>query len=127
MKFSPPLPKVLPPDSCLRMSVKENIACFPNCNIPDLAVQKLINPIPNPDGSISYQLKITQKAFLLSVSAVLNLGWCKTGSEWIRNGDYLSDTAHELEVKKGKNNYVLNVAAKKYSISPVQPRNDKGI
>ncbi|XP_028396357.1 uncharacterized protein LOC114520312 [Dendronephthya gigantea] len=35
-----------------------------------------------------------------SLSAVLNVGWKPTGDEWIRKGDYFTDTFHPVDLKQ---------------------------
>ena len=42
-----------------------------------------------------------------SVSAVLNVGWVpqEGGDDWLRNGDYLNDTSHNVDIEEGINEY----------------------
>ena len=39
------------------------------------------------------------------VEAVLNVGWTSSGDEWIRRGDYLTDTMHQVELRSNQKNY----------------------
>ena len=32
------------------------------------------------------------------MSAVLNIGWKASGNEWIKQGDHLNDTHHDIDV-----------------------------
>lgn len=55
----------------------------------------------------------------LSVSAVLNVGWIPSGTspfrEWIRNGDYHTDTSFTFTVERGVNKYAKDVELVHYS------------
>ena len=44
-----------------------------------------------------------------SVSAVLNNGWKGSGDEWIRRGDYLTDTSFHVDLKKDQNEYRTDI------------------
>ena len=39
---------------------------------------------------------------MYSVSAVLNVGWKASGDEWIRKGDYFTDTAHDVDLNQSE-------------------------
>ena len=44
-----------------------------------------------------------------SVSAVLNVGWKASGEEWIRKGDYLTDTMHEVDLSQETEPIVVDI------------------
>ncbi len=51
-----------------------------------------------------------------SVNAVLNVGWCSsaTSKSWVRNLDYLSDTAVYVAFEDGKTDYKIDVPVSFY-------------
>lgn len=44
-----------------------------------------------------------------SVSAVLNVGWKTSGDEWIRRGDFQTDTVHDVKLEKAKDQYKRDI------------------
>lgn len=73
---------------------------------------------------MDYEIRFrsTKQLTPLNIDAVVNLGWCKTGEEWVRNGDYITTTAHSVSVEKGKQDYDANISVEKYGRpSPVRP------
>ena len=89
---------VAPPRSCLRMDIKEEIMCGGgiDCAVPDLATYNINNPVIK-DQKIAFKMTIknAKRNIKLIVGAVLNIGWCKSGDDWIRNGDY--HTASQID------------------------------
>jgi len=65
----------------------------------DLGVyEKVIEGYKTGD-EITYEIKCNRpNCFGTSMSAVLNIGWKASGSEWIRKGDHLNDTHHDIDV-----------------------------
>ena len=53
------------------------------------------------------------------MQATLNVGWCKSGDEWIRKGDYHNDFAQRFELTRGETD-----ARKDISIELYDPRKD---
>ena len=49
------------------------------------------------------------------MSAVLNVGWQPSGDEWIRRGDYLNDTTHELSILDGLSEYSQDIEVMHYN------------
>ncbi len=54
---------------------------------------------------------------VFSLSAVLNNGWIATagGDEWLRQGDYLIDTSHHVDLQEGKTHYTKDVEVIHYA------------
>ena len=105
----PPEYNEIPEGSCLTVSSRKLIQCRNNnCKIPPVATKTIENV--NADGGIAYSLLLPDAtAGRYIISAVVNLGWCKTvdGKEWIRIGDLYNDKVHDFEIKNktdiGKN------------------------
>ena len=53
---------------------------------------------------------------IYSVSAVINVGWAaqEGGNEWIRQGDYLNDTTHPVDITDGQNEYEKDIEVVHY-------------
>ena len=52
---------------------------------------------------------------MYSVSAVLNVGWKANGEEWIRKGDYFTDTVHDVDLNQETDPIVADVVLVHYS------------
>ncbi|XP_057314762.1 uncharacterized protein LOC130655955 [Hydractinia symbiolongicarpus] len=109
-----PTNEPIPPESCLTISSRKLIQCRNNnCKIPPVSTRTFEN-VTN-EGGIPYSLLLpvaTPGKYI--ISAVVNLGWCKTegGSKWIQQGDYYNDKVHDFEIKNettsvGKNIKVM--------------------
>ena len=50
-------------------------------------------------------------SFFYSVSAVINVGWAaqEGGDEWLRQGDYLNDTTHHVDITEEQNEYERDI------------------
>jgi len=44
----------------------------------------------------------------------LNIGWQASGDDWVRQGDYLNDTQHQVRIVDGKDEYENDVAVIHY-------------
>lgn len=64
--------------------------------------------------SISFKKPSDFRGFY-SVSAVLNVGWKKSGDDWIRRGDYHTDTTHDVELEKSKDQYERDIQLVQYN------------
>lgn len=53
--------------------------------------------------------------FSYSVSAVLNVGWKPNSDEWLRNGDFLSDTNHPVMITQESDHFVANIEMVHYN------------
>ena len=49
-----------------------------------------------------------------SVSAVLNVGWKPSGEEWIRKGDYFTDTVHDVDLGEDSDPIIADVVMVHY-------------
>ncbi|XP_065662150.1 uncharacterized protein LOC101241534 isoform X5 [Hydra vulgaris] len=91
---------VLLNESCLRMTVREDILCqVEECDIPIVAQLEVKNPLVNSDGTILYEIVLKNpKLTPHIIEAVLNNGWCKSQHEqvWIKYGDFNNDVAHNI-------------------------------
>ena len=118
VKFAPALDTVVP-NSCLRVSVKEEILCDSvegiGCNVPNLGTSRIDNPRLNADGTMNYKVSFTSTKQLsqLTLDVTLNVGWCKSGEEWMRNGDYITVTGHNVNVEESQERYNLDVTVEK--------------
>ncbi|XP_002163389.1 uncharacterized protein LOC100211495 isoform X1 [Hydra vulgaris] len=61
----------------------------------------------NKGDSLTYEIKNASLPSYkrATLHAVLNIGWQASGNEWIRQGDYLNDTTHPIEIEDDKNEY----------------------
>lgn len=50
-----------------------------------------------------------------SVSAVLNVGWKPSGDEWLRKGDFLTDTNHPVVITQVSDNFVVDIEMVHYN------------
>ncbi|PAA66317.1 hypothetical protein BOX15_Mlig029119g1, partial [Macrostomum lignano] len=50
-----------------------------------------------------------------SVSATINVGWKPTDQEWVRKGDYLVDTTHNVPVIEGQTEYEMDISLIHYN------------
>lgn len=51
-----------------------------------------------------------------SVSATLNMGWKANKDEWIRRGDYHTDTHHEVKIEEKKEDYRRDITLVGYEL-----------
>ena len=81
------------------------------------------NNVPLCDSGTPLKYSITvarpdkQGAMMYGLGAMLNVGWKATpgGDEWVRQGDYLNDTMHNVEIKPGQDSYHMNVEVMHYT------------
>ena len=57
---------------------------------------------PDPHGSYS-------------LSAVLNMGWQADENSWIKQGDFHTDTHHDVKIENGKSEYKKDVTLVRYN------------
>lgn len=50
-----------------------------------------------------------------SVSAVLNVGWKASGDEWLRKGDFMTDTIHTVDVTEESDQVVADIEMVHYN------------
>lgn len=88
----------LPTGSCLVVFVQKSIQCF-TCDNPKLDIAKMHNPVIK-NNEISYKLILPGKTKpgIFNIQATLNVGWCKAGNEWIRDGDYKQIYSNEFAI-----------------------------
>ena len=112
INFQGGAPGSLPDPSHLQVQFKDvSRACAPSITLGtfnwDIKDYK-------PDVPLKYSIT-TEKPkaadYFYSVSAVINVGWVaqEGGDEWIREGDYLSDTTHHVNITEGQNEYVQDI------------------
>lgn len=54
-------------------------------------------------------------SYYYSVNAVLNVGWKKNKNNWLRRGDYFTDTRFGVHITKHKRLFVRNIQLVKYT------------
>ena len=60
---------------------------------------KIADPQMSSKKSIMYKLNFRQTRFReYSLQATLNMGWCASGDDWIRVGDYNNDVMHIFSI-----------------------------
>jgi len=129
VKLAPSPPKSIPSGSCLRLSFKENIACDEpvtegeggegslECDVPIIGKSKVFDPKLNQDGSIDYVIKFNSKPVQeLVIDATLNMGWCKTGEEWVKDGDFIMTTDHTVDMKDNLVVYNKDIELEKHTV-----------
>lgn len=94
---------LLPSGSCLRISLED-------VSLADSVSRMVKNITIDMSGrrigkTYDYSLKSfkpieMQLAFHFAMSATLNVGWCKdpSGLEWLRKGDYYSDSTNSIDL-----------------------------
>lgn len=111
-----PTNEPIPPESCLKVSSRKLIQCKNNnCKIPPVSTRTFEN-VTN-EGGIPYSVLLpvaTPGKYI--ISAVVNLGWCKTegGSKWIQQGDYYNDKVHDFEIKNETTSVGKNINVKPF-------------
>ena len=70
-----------------------------------------------PDVPLRYSIttEISKEWAAYAVSAVINVGWIAEGDEWIRLGDYLSDTEHRVHIYPGQQEYTMDIRIVHYA------------
>lgn len=129
VKLGPNPPESIPSGSCLRLSLRENIACDEpvteggvgeggqGCDVSIIGKSKVFDPKLNEDGNIDYVIKFNSKPVrMLVVDATLNMGWCKTGEDWLKDGDFIMTTDHSIEMKDGQTVYDKNIELEKHTV-----------
>ena len=122
------LPRGSPPlrdGSCLRLEVghdawsRDSLTTKRSTPPMDIIAEETFTNPSIEGGAIPFSLKIPigLNGGRYEFSAVLNDGWCKTGEEWIRKGDYLNKHRVNLNVNEEaiRNNVVkLGVLLSRY-------------
>lgn len=109
----------LPRGSCLIVYVQEDIQCQEiSCENPILGEQKIRDPRMSSRRTIDYRLQFKPaRSGIYIVQTTLNIGWCKTGDDWIRNGDYKNDMAQQFQLRDPAMTARKDFSLKRYDIS----------
>ena len=81
----------------------------------DLGKHVIDVDVNNYDKNTPLKFSITvprpTNGVVFSLAAVLNHGWIASegGDEWLRQGDYLNDTMHDVDIQDGKTHYTKDV------------------
>ena len=78
----------------------------------------------NDDGTFSYSLNFEGAKYGYTVQARVNMGWCGSGDNWIRFGDYFNDFAHSFEMEHDAREATKDVNLVKYK-DPSRPDVDE--
>ncbi len=87
---------------------------------PSIDLGKQVIAIDNYDKNTALKFSITVRrptsGVVFSLGAVLNNGWIATegGDEWLRQGDYLNDTMHHVDLQEGKTHYMKDIEVVHY-------------
>ena len=108
-------PKKLPKLSCLRVKFEDHSIADGSAYV--FAEKKIdMSEVDVSDKPLTYSLvsKMPHKTELwrdVSMVAVLNVGWCRTGPtpKWIRNRDYLTDTSIPISLEETKHDYSVDI------------------
>ena len=65
--------------------------------------------------SITTKIPESNKWPTYEVSAVINVGWIPDGYQWIRIGDYLSDTVHRVFINPVEHEYIRDIRVVHYT------------
>ena len=114
IRFKGVAPESFPPNSQLKMELTD--VSFVDDGLKSLT-ESLVDLSGYAKGTtLRYSITSSSDASdgdLLGVSAVLNVGWIPKGTspfrEWIRNGDYHTDTSFSFTVEKGVNTYEKDI------------------
>lgn len=106
--FPAPIRK-LPVPSCLRIKLKDMTLQ----DVPSIVVKEMQIDVSGQNIGTEYQYELeTKKPVELwreyAVEAVLNNGWCKAKDQdqWIRPGDYLTDTSFRVDITDSEDSFV---------------------
>ena len=100
--------------SCLIVKLLDVSYMDVSANIHD-AVKINISGIPANELGYLLTSKMPTEEYLVSrtfdVSAVINVGWCKTENslDWLKKGDYLSQHTNEVMIKSKQVNYIKHI------------------
>lgn len=109
-------PDVLPEKSYLTVKFEDvSLMDAPSVKLGESVVD--VTKIYKKGQPLLYSIKCPNPSPIhvdYSVSAVLNVGWKADGNSWIREGDYLNDTRHHVQMEEGKNFYRVDIEVIKY-------------
>lgn len=97
-------PRDLPPDSCLKLDIREEILCdSEDCDVPSVSSMTIKEPTLSSGDApyISYTMSLknpTNTNYI--IEATLNVGWCSNGKEPIRKGDFKHDDSYQFSAPK---------------------------
>ena len=70
----------------------------------------------NDDGSLSYSLNFKGANNGYTIQAHVNMGYCGSGDNWLRFGDYYNDFAHSFDMAKGEKETEKNINLVRYNV-----------
>ena len=111
-------PSSLPSRSGLIVKVKESSPM--DASSKDLGTYSLSLYDYTPGTPLEFQFQVpvsdeNNGYGFFSLSAVINVGWTPHRDEWIRKGDYLSDTAHDVIVEPGQTDVQQDITVVHYT------------
>ena len=127
LSFDASVPSVLPSGSCLHLSVQEDIQCEINCDIPVLGEVTIRDPKFTSDRNMEYYLKFKpgyNDQYV--IGATLNIGWCKSGNDWIKRGDYKNDGQMMFNVQSGEYKATRDISMLQYASAGGDTDNNGG-
>lgn len=111
----------LPSGSCIKMLIQENIQCSDSqeeCGNPVYATIQLNDP-PIKNNKIKYNMLMKEaREGSFVISATLNMGWCTSGKEWLRIGDYKNEFIYDFTLSKDQNEVSKDVHVARYDVKP---------
>ena len=108
-------PKSLPAKSHLKVEFEDVSLADASSEVLGSTVVDLTNYKKGEDLEYAIKCKKPAPHGMFSVSAVLNVGWAPTKDEWIRKGDYFTDTNIPVDIDDGKSKYEADIDLKMYS------------
>lgn len=118
---------IFPRTSNASAAIKNNSSLYVTVSLEDTGIMDMASTLLGrqefkvdslgPNLELEYEIKCKKpngRGSFYSVSAYVNVGWKKYGDNWIRKGDFMTDTNFNLDMKPKKNLYKLDITLVKY-------------
>lgn len=99
------------------MRIIEEVYCRPGLTCHNPTKASLYTKDPKVEGSVIHyeiNMKETSRRSYI-IRATLNIGWCKSGDEWIRLGDFTTQTSHTFSPPKSGNDFKVDITLERYA------------
>ena len=108
------IPETLPENSNLKVKFEDVILQDAPSKVLGSAQVDLSGYKKGQQLEYTIECKKPSEHGMYSVSAVLNVGWKANGDEWLRKGDFLTDTVLPVKIEEGKDDYTADIELVKY-------------
>ena len=132
----PPGVSTIPERSCVTVKAQEAIFCDYVPGVENSGCERVLDRqqfkpvLLGNDGTFKFKLRFGGQSMPVLLSATLNMGWCrdliKKGGDWLRDGDYFTDSQFQVEIDAKVLQYRKDMNMKQYNKIQPQP-NPQGI